>query len=244
MLGFPLEYFTPKNFVIWRQRFGTKKIKDTFEMIKRYRTSPNGCFGCKLHFSHFKLLFEKYKIEDLFPAAKFIYIRRKNLLNQAVSLAKARMTESWISAQKPVKDAKYSAGAIEIALKDIVRDNARWEYLFTRRGWPFLGLYYEDFIANPWRAIQEVGQFLKVEIKSEIHLAPRQTPKKQSDDINKQFKDFYLSETKDPKFKDELNFLKDIDKLSTKSIGFQLFLSLKQNTLKSMRKLRLQLGKL
>ena len=192
-LGYPLEYFTPNNFTQWCRRFGTTGIKDTYEMIKRYRTSPNGYFGCKLHFVHFRPLFREYEIDELFPKAKFIYIRRKDLLGQAVSLAKARKTGSWISAQKPVREVSYSCAAIERALKDIVRDNARWEYLFSRRGWPYFELYYEDFLKNPKQMIEEIALFLGAELKSDLNFRFDQLPQKQGDNTNQEFRENYLT---------------------------------------------------
>lgn len=239
-LGFPLEYFAPKNFTRWRRRFGTNGIKDTYEMIKRYRTSPNGYFGCKLHFGMFNLLFREYKIDELFPKAKFIYIRRKDLLGQAVSLAKARKTGSWISAQKPVRLANYSFAAIERALKDIVRDNARWEYLFSRRGWPYFGLYYEDFLKNPAEIIEEIALFLGVELKSDFNFKFDQLPKKQGDNINQKFRENYLLEARDTKLDEELMYLQEIESLSTRRIGSYFLTRIKNKAMKLLNRVSLK----
>ena len=131
-MGFPLEYLNPNNFPVWQQRFQTKDIVDTFAMIKRHRTSSNGCFGSKLGLLEFERIVSENKFDDIFPNPKIIRIRRKNILSQAVSLAKAKMTGSFISLQKPVAEAKYSYELINDALKDIIIDNARLDYIFTR----------------------------------------------------------------------------------------------------------------
>jgi len=221
-MGFPLEYFTPSNLRHWQLRFGTNGIKDTYEMIKRYRTSPNGCFGCKLHFMHFKMLFGEKGIEDSFPNAKFVFVRRRDLMAQAVSLAKAKQTGSWISYQKPAAEATYSRSEIEKALKDILRDNARWEYLFSRRGWPCYEVYYEDFLERPTDTITEIGVFLGLEVRPGLNFTFGQLPQRQSDHLNQQFRERYLLEVQESSFAEELEFLRDIEGIPVTRIALHL----------------------
>ena len=73
LFGFPLEYFNPGNLPEWSKRFDTESVLGTYEMIKRYRTSPNGYFGCKLNYRNIKTLAREFDINTMFPNAKYIF---------------------------------------------------------------------------------------------------------------------------------------------------------------------------
>ncbi|EDX85301.1 hypothetical protein S7335_3000 [Synechococcus sp. PCC 7335] len=52
--GFPLEYANPHNPVEWNRRFNTDSLPRALAEIQQRRTSPNGVFSIKVHYSHIK----------------------------------------------------------------------------------------------------------------------------------------------------------------------------------------------
>lgn len=197
VLGFPLEYFNPVNFPVWAKRFGTEGFQATYDAIRAHRTSPNGCFGVKLHYSHFAALRAEHRVEDLFPRVKFVYLEREDLLGQAISLAKARQTRSWISAQPAQAEPVYDADAIDRALRDLVRDNAAWRLVLARQGWPVLRITYESFVQDPESVIDRVAEFVGVET-DQAGRAPTQLPVRQRDATNEVWRSRFLEEDKEP----------------------------------------------
>lgn len=228
-MGFPVEYFNPNNFPVWQQRFGTRGIADTLKMIKRYRTSPNGCFGCKLSHTEFENIAGEYNFQDLFPEVKIIRVRRKDILSQAVSLAKAKMTGSFISAQRSIAKASYSYELIDDALREIIIENARLDYIFAKRKYPYFEVYYEDFLENPHEIIQKITLFVGVEFKRlDVKSSDFQLPKKQRDGTNKEFKTRFIQDNQSLELYKNFDFLQNVKSLSTMNIARQLLLRIHQ----------------
>lgn len=221
-MGFPLEYLNPNNFPVWQQRFQTNDIVNTFEMIKRYRTSSNGCFGCKLGLKEFERIVSENKFDDVFSDAKIVRIRRKDILSQAVSLAKAKMTGSFISLQKPVAEAKYSHKLIDDALQEIIVDNARLDYIFNKRSFSYFQVYYEDFIENPGKILKDIALFVGIDLKINTPSGDLELPKKQSDGINREFKRLFIQENRMSKLDTDFEFLQDVDSVPIKMLVSQL----------------------
>lgn len=194
-LGFPLEYFNPRNFRRWKKRFGHEGFDDTYAAIREHRTSPNGCFGAKLHFSHYDALAGDHRLEDLFPNVKVVHMEREDCLGQAISLVRARQTKSWIAAQPAQGEPRYDFVAIENALYEVTYDNAAWRLVIGRAGWPSLRVTFEDFLRAPDRVVGEISDFVGVELggrrEQAIHL-----PERQSDGINREWRRRFLAGAK------------------------------------------------
>jgi LPS sulfotransferase NodH len=218
-LGFPLEYFNPVNLPQWKQRFKSISVEDTFNQIKRHRTSPNGCFGCKLHYEHFEALITTRQFDKLFSTPHFLLLRRRDLLSQAISLAKARSTGVWISSQKPISEGNYSFKAIEKSLRSIIQDNSRWSYFLARRKKPVMEVYYEDFAENPVSETLKIATFLGVDFDQEKDLKRVTIPLRQRNKSNQAWKERYLSESTSAheNYNCELSFLEHTDLQSVSS---------------------------
>jgi len=196
-MGFPLEYFNPMNFKQWQKRFKTRGFEDTYRMIKRFRTSPNGCFGAKFRFDFYETFRKKCKYDEVFPQAKHICIRREDILGQAVSLAKAKMTGKFISFQEPESDYTYDYEMIKKALVSIVINNARIKYFIAKTGLDCCEVTYEELVNAPARVINKIAKYLDVDLESSLDLSYKSLPKKQGDERNMQFKERFIRESKE-----------------------------------------------
>ena len=56
LLGVPFEYLNPVNLSEWQKRLGVLGPEATLREIRKRRTSGNGVFGLKAHFSHCDIL--------------------------------------------------------------------------------------------------------------------------------------------------------------------------------------------
>ncbi len=99
--GFPLEYANPANLREWKRRIEMESTEEVIRELTQRRTSPNGVFGIKLHYTHINVLGGFDGVQALFPEAYYVLLSRKDVLKQAVSLAIAKQTGVWIAGQQP-----------------------------------------------------------------------------------------------------------------------------------------------
>lgn len=97
--GFPLEYLNELNLKKWKSIVGSQDLREVVDGLKVKRTSENGVFSIKTHFSHMKNCGGMGVFKSLFPNAKYIHIKRRDVVGQAVSFFIAKKTEKWISYQ-------------------------------------------------------------------------------------------------------------------------------------------------
>lgn len=205
--GFPLEYVNPVNLAEWKKRFNVSSVKEVINELKKRRTSANGVFAIKLHYSHIQELGGFEYAQKLFPDAYYLLLTRRNLLKQAISYAIAKQTGVWIDGQESRNDNPvYHYEQVESCLKETIKDNASWQYLLSASGCRVIDMDFDRVKNNIPESINRIAEFMEVEVEqSEIPAQP--VTQKQSKSINqtweRQFKaDFNL--------RSELLTIKDI----------------------------------
>ena len=169
--GYPLEYFHPSNLPHWLARARQEnEDKDLLTFLQKIRTSPNGCFGIKAHFTHLKFLERYISLNILACNYKFIFIRRKDLARQAISYSKALQTGVWISELESNNKAHYIKNSIKKCLNNINWQNACWLSFLNALGINFLDLQYESLREQPDKALQSIAYFLNVEFSKDVDL--------------------------------------------------------------------------
>lgn len=101
--------------------------------------------------------------ETFFLQASIVRLLRRNVLAQAVSLARALQTSRWFSDEKESREPVYDRDAITKAFHHIQRQNAWWDDLLARHAISSLTLYYEDFAEAPETTVAAIGSVLGVE---------------------------------------------------------------------------------
>src|SRR4030066_841858 len=193
-IGHPLEYFHEEHFKTWQKRSASSKHTHILPYLESIRTTPNGAFGMKVHFRHLQTLEQHIKTRDFIDTYKHVYVLRKNTLAQAVSYARASQTGAWISGMPEIRKPSYDRLLIIEKLREIHRDNASWECLFSLYQANFHKIYYEDLVTNTKQTLKDVANFLNIKA-SDILIPEVSLPKQQSDSINKDWIERFLSET-------------------------------------------------
>lgn len=159
--GYPLEYFNGGNWTTWQNRAAAAGCADTLDFIKSVRTGPGGVFASKLHHEHlaFFLTLEKNPL-----SYRYIHLKRKNLLGQAVSFARAQQTGAWISDMPGAGQGIYDRDLIARKVNAISQGNANWTSFLTSTGIDPLEIYYEDIIADPKASVDLIADFLKIKL--------------------------------------------------------------------------------
>lgn len=157
-LGRPAEYFhTPE-----RARALRSDPESELAKIASEAATPNGVYGLKLFSAHFDLVAKTGWVERL-PGLAFVHVRRRDLLGQAVSLARAIQTRQYKAADAAVGEPRYDPDLIADCLARTAYGQARWECWFARNGLDPLRLDYEDVVAGPEAAVAAVAQRLWIE---------------------------------------------------------------------------------
>ncbi|MFZ5862697.1 MAG: Stf0 family sulfotransferase [Nitrospirota bacterium] len=192
--GFPLEYANSANIAEWKRRFGKKLFFDVLTEIQRRRTSPNGVFGIKIHYSHINQFGGFHRLMEYFPNAYYILLSREDLIGQAVSLAIASQTGVWISGQKPVHDnPKYNFNQINAYLRQTILENSSWRYSLAACGCKRIDMDFRDVRDSLTQSIKRIAEFVGAEIDPE-KIPNEQVTKRQSNDINAKWANKFLSE--------------------------------------------------
>lgn len=159
LLGAPQEYFNFNSLMLeMAVRLAMTNIHDYVRRVFELRTSPNGVFAFKAHWSHFRLL-ELADVDMLgyFPRLRFIHIERRDKVAQAVSEAKRQQTNRSETLSLPDdRRLAYDFGRIQGALARIERESARWHAMFRRSGIEPIRVTYESLVADPDAVVDDV----------------------------------------------------------------------------------------
>lgn len=200
MLGVPFEYFNLKNMEEWEKIYKTKTANELLDKLRVDRVSQqSGVFSTKIHYSQLRHLGGIRFLLDNFRTAKYIFIKRKDLLKQAISMVIARQTGQWISGQKGKNvEPIYSYSAINFELKKIIKDNASWEYMFNSNGIEYHNVLFEDVVVNQDEELEKILKFIFEDKDYKIDSVKfdnKLSTKKQSSHISDEWKEKFLKES-------------------------------------------------
>ena len=176
-IGLPAEYFQHPFGITNKAYYDEMGIDsgDFKRFINNLPThySQNGIFATKLTWDHKNVLMHFAKpirpeikdVSDLFPDSKWLFIRRRDKVSQAISLWIAQRTGFWIKkhTEKDNRtDVEYQFFEILDCLMHILVEDYLWEkYFFTKNTQPLV-LYYEDFEKDPRKAVLDIAHYIDV----------------------------------------------------------------------------------
>lgn len=157
-LGRPLEYFNGPG----RRYFDDPDYPDDrsaqVEKILTMGATPNGVYGLKIFAHQHDWVEGEVRWTALLPDLRFIFLRRRDMLGQAISWARALQTGQYRHGQAPTGEAAYDGQAILDRLRAIATEYARWEMYFARNQIAALRFVYEDVASEPQWAVESVGR--------------------------------------------------------------------------------------
>jgi LPS sulfotransferase NodH len=139
--GQPTEYVSPTFEGYWAAKWGTSSYREYLDKVLEVGTSSNGVFGMKVHIHQFLYSCGKMRLlpgmgkktefelmRAVYGEHRYVWIRRRDKLAQAISYLKATQSNIWWDSEVP--PAPYSAPTPErmhFDLRGIDRDMARME---------------------------------------------------------------------------------------------------------------------
>lgn len=177
----------------------SNSISDYMSMLfSKY--SSNNFFTSKLSLDQLIWFLEEKYIPTVFGNPKFIFIKRRDLLLQAISLSIAIQTRKWTSFHDGLSikklDLVFDPVQILRKIQNIDTVNSEFERLFKLNNMEVFVVYYEDLIEKKEEIIYDIGNYIdKKLVKDEVN---NFAIARQSTEINslwrKKFVEYYKSQ--------------------------------------------------
>ncbi|MDB5691064.1 MAG: Stf0 sulfotransferase [Alphaproteobacteria bacterium] len=167
VLGRPDEVFKYAAAVARLRHAGPSGLYDRLKPA----TTANGVYGFKLFSGHFDFIAGTDWLERL-PALQFVYLERRDLLGQAISLVKATQTRSFRASITPMTEPFYDRAAIAFALQRLTLAQARWKIFFATNDLRALPLTYEEICDDPMAAVRSIAERVDVDVAGIVSSAP------------------------------------------------------------------------
>lgn len=162
VLGTPDEYLNRNGPM---QLHGRKLQRYDFESywdaVLRKQRTPNGVFAIKTDYDQLRPLIERGVVESYLPNARYVYLRREDVVAQAVSLQRAISSGIWHLDRdgKPLRSRQhaepvYDGAAIRHHIDHLNLMQANWDAFFRERYIAPLRLTYERLVAGPASAVR------------------------------------------------------------------------------------------
>jgi LPS sulfotransferase NodH len=183
-MGDPREYFSPVHIHEESKIVQAKEDALTFSADLIKAVPNNDYFSFKIHYLQFyeNFICKEISLLEAFPGIKVIFLRRSNIVAQAISLWKAELTQSWINEMEQKRNPHYNFGEIRNRYYDLKIHDLMWEKYLQENNIPFLNIIYEDmeknekkFFYNIFSFLGEVSKFSQMERPSLIKQANAQT---------------------------------------------------------------------
>jgi trehalose 2-sulfotransferase len=201
--GSPNEFFLSKPGETWEKRSGVPSRERYIERVLQDNTGANGVFGAVVMWSYFERMLQMLQelpeynrftggelIAELFNQPKYIWMRRRNRVEQAVSWTMACQTGIWaqsvgVTPQTDVTP-KFDFKVIDEWCNRIAAHEESWANHFRENRIKPLVLYYEDVVACHRVAAERVLKFLALPLPPRMEI-PAPAIEKQANEISAQW---------------------------------------------------------
>lgn len=199
--GVPMEYLSPALLSAWRRLnpASRQELRSYVADLEGRRTTENGVFGLKLHWAQLHNLAAASRapiagVEQAVLGAhtKFILIRRRDKLSQAISLHIANQTRVYHSDQREFRDCEpvFDSQAISAHVARIFSEEADWRAYLDQRDAERIEVCYEELVADHRGTCRRVLEFLGM---GDVAI-PAPTTEKLADGVSADFRRRYLAE--------------------------------------------------
>ena len=186
LAGHPEEHFNPwhmgdaTDFFPHDLLYGPEHVQRLIEKT----STPNGVFGTKAQFTQITNFVGLDRLEALFPTPlKYIYIDRKDVIRQGVSLARASQTDAFNSDYEEQRTPTYNFHHIGQCIREVRIQIKGWETYFHNRSIEPFRVIYEDLVKDRERFIRGALKFLNIAIPSNFQI-PETHLRKQADSLS------------------------------------------------------------
>lgn len=168
-LGSPREYLVVERMPRLLENLPARNPAEFLRNLYRRHKTENGVAGLKASWFQFAMFLQALDSEDILDGVRYIYLTRRDLAAQAVSLYKA--TESKVfhtnvthesAALERLQNLDYDFDKIDKWYKHISAQEEGWERFFYERKITPLCLTYEQIESDVLQSMRRFGQFVGV----------------------------------------------------------------------------------
>jgi LPS sulfotransferase NodH len=148
--------------------------------VEKY-TTPDGVFAVKVMWSQLEDVLARLKAEDpglnglndieilsrYFPEPHLIYLTRKDMIAQAISLGRASLSDHWLDYGQEKKSSKipstdFNYVLVNQSLTSLREDNQKWRRFLEAGNRPVLELEYEKIVRDYQGTLERIADFLNI----------------------------------------------------------------------------------
>ena len=210
MAGWPDEHFLSKPSEKWEERWVSPSRMAYVEGVLRQNTSSNGVFGTVIMWSYFDRMLQMlqeipaYKnlkgadlLAEVLRQPRYIWLRRRNRVEQAISWEIACRTGVWAqkAGEKPQPRIvpKFDFKVVDEWLNRIEAHETGWAKYFRENHIDPLVLFYEDLVACNRSSTEHVLEFLGMPPTAAVGIVPSAF-EKQANQISQQWMAAYFEQ--------------------------------------------------
>jgi LPS sulfotransferase NodH len=198
--GRPESYFREPDLNRWARDFGVPIAPDgTFDYkafvdgAVRAGSTPNGVFAARIMWGTMQLVTEGIGartrsssdlalLEETFGPLKLIHHRREDVVEQAVSWARAEQTGYWQQGDIASLPPRFDARLVHTFVETIQEHEAGWRSWFDGEGVEPLVVTYEGLVADRRGTVERILDHIGVEPPEDWE--PASPHERQADDIS------------------------------------------------------------
>ena len=196
LLGKPGEFFNPYALRSVYPGRG-KTLVDRCLLARQFGATPNNVIAIKLFPEYMPSRQSGLRFSEWFGKPVWVWLRRRDLVGQAISLVLARQQFSYTANNAPQREPTYSAETIFRTITELATRNAKWEAYFTRTGILPLPVDYRDLEAMPDKVVRAVAVEAEIDL-GDFQLLPPQQFQKQRTALNDEWRERFIKEMGDP----------------------------------------------
>lgn len=158
--------------------------------------TANRIYGVKVLASQLRVFGDRIDPFRELPNLELLRLRRKDVLGQAVSLARATQTSQFAAYHPERRPPAYDQGKIRRCLLGLTHQELLWDRIVERLGAAPLTFEYETFVLNPQDTVERVALLMGVALPVSINWALIRHVV-QRDELNTEWRQRFLAETGD-----------------------------------------------
>ena len=192
-MGAPDEYFNRADqYPMLCRKYGVSSTPELLSVLLREKVTGNGVFGVKIHYEQFELLRREVDLEAFLPRPSYIYLKRRDLLGQAISYSRAVATGQWSLDQAAKRAPCFDPCDVEARLDAIIAQSAAWWKYFATAGIEPLEIAYEELVEEPRKTCTKILALCGVESGPPEGLEAART-KRQADHLSLDWRERMLA---------------------------------------------------
>ena len=194
--GRPAEFFWPRGEEEARAVNRLRTDEEHLEWVLGEGANLNGSFGCKFQWGELQDVLGRLRqmrgadlpetrlLADAFPNPSYVWLRRRDIVAQAVSWARALQTNQWRACDPAHVEPRFDFDQIAGLRRLIEDEDTAWAGWFKVNGIDTEQVFYEDLLADPRRELSRIVASLGLDLPTGVDLRPYPGYERQADAVS------------------------------------------------------------